>query len=319
MAVTISPRSTAPQLSRYVTEMPQIIAVQQERKAALYSLASKVSFIGLIAIWSVILSISIGILLPLHPALTFALVLSTISLPVCFQTFVVRALESSRVAREAQDRADELALIQHWKSPQIEAFFKEHNLSFEKLPMDLLRRLDPKEPLRALLPAIASYNYFCHTSEKHLKEHDENLHNSLENQTLHYEGRRMGWHKLEFEAIPAAFQAALVLQTISQPTLRLKLDDLGTCCMKEFDQRRFDQLLDGTDEYFVFKDQSPALNFTAAQEMVTKQDIDGLRVKLFSEERISRRKVENLTRRLHRICGWTLSMTMTRVRTRILR
>jgi len=146
----------------------------------------------------------------------------------------------------------------------------------------LLRQINPKEPLRALLPAIASYNYFCNQVITHLKEHDDNLYNKIEDPTLHYEGRRIGWKKLEFEAIPAALQAAFILQIISQPTLQVKLGDLGTCRAKEFDQRRFDQLLDGMDEYFVFKDgMRPALTFTSLQEMVAKQDYDGLRAKLF--------------------------------------
>ena len=106
----------------------------------------------------------------------------------------------------------------------------------------------------------------------------------MEDKILHCEGRRHGWRVLEYQAIPSALQAALVLETIAHPTLQIKLDHLGTCQAKEFDQRRFDQLLDGTDEYFVFKDESKLpLTFAEANRMVSTQDIDGLREKLFAK------------------------------------
>ena len=195
---------------------------------------------------------------------------------------MMRSLECSDAAAQAKAKAHEFAHIRHWTSPQIKAFFEKHHLSLEKLPMDLLRKANPKEPLRALMPAIASYNYLCHKAEKHFKEHENNLYNRMENPILRHHGRLLGWKKLEFEAIPAALQAALVLQTISQPTQQLKLTDLGACTPKEFDQRRFDQLLEASDAYFVFKDEARApLTFTALQEIVSKQNYDGLRVKLF--------------------------------------
>lgn len=280
----ISPRpAPPPQLSRYVTEIPQKIAAEQGRKAVLYSLASKVCLVAFIAIVAGVLSISIGLLAPLSPALTFGMILSTLPLQVGFQSYMMRSLECSTTADAADEKANELVRIQHWAKPQIEAFFKEHNLSMEKLPMDLLRRLNPKEPLRALLPAIASYNHLCKTAQKHFQEHEENLYNRLENPTLHYLGRQRGWHILEYQAIPAALQAALVLQIIAEPTIQSNLENLGAFHAKEFDQRRFDQLLDGNDECFVFKDESRAqLTFGAVQQMVSKQDFDGLRLKLFS-------------------------------------
>lgn len=284
MSVQISSRpAPSPQLSRYVTEIPQKIAAEQGRKAVLYSLASKVCVVAFIAILAVILSISIGLLPPLSPALTFGMILCTLPLQVGFQSYVLRSIECSTKADIADEKAHEFASIQHWEKPQIEAFFKKHNLSMEKLPMDLLRRLNPKDPLRALLPAIASYNHLCNTARKHFKEHEENLYNRLENPTLHYVARQKGWHILEYQAIPSALQAAFVLQIIANPTIQSNLEDLGACQAKEFDRRRFDQLLDGNDSCFVFKDENRSqLTFGAVQQMVSKQDFDGLRLKLFS-------------------------------------
>jgi hypothetical protein len=279
---TITPRPTAPQLSRYVTELPQKIAHEQGREATLYSLASKVCLIAFLAIAAVALAISFGALPPLSAAITLPLLLSSFVFIERGQRFMMRSLECSDAAAQAKAKAQELALIRHWTTHEIKAFFEKHHLSLEKLPMDLLRQANPNAPLRALLPAIASYNYLCHKAEQHFKEHENNLYNRTENPILRHHGRLEGWKKLEFEAIPAALQAALVLQTISQPTQQLKLTDLGACTPKEFDQRRFDQLLEGSDAYFMFKDQARApLTFTALQEIVSKQNYDGLRIKLF--------------------------------------
>jgi hypothetical protein len=272
-----------PQLSRYVTEIPQNIAAEQGRKAVLYSLASKVCFVAMIAICAVLLSINMGLLPPLSPALAFGMILSALPIWVGIHSYSMRSLECSTKANIADEKAQEFASIQHWAKPQVEEFFKKHNLSVEKLPMDLLRRLNPKDPLRALLPAIASYNHLCNSARKHFQKHEENLYNRIENPALHYLGRREGWHILEYEAIPEALQAALVLQIIGNPTIQSNLEDLGTCQAKEFDQRRFDQLLDGNDDCFVFKDENRThLTFGAVQQMVAKRDFDGLRLKLFS-------------------------------------
>jgi hypothetical protein len=286
MTVAISHRPLAPLLSHYLTEIPQKVADDQGRRATLYGLASKVCIVALIAIVGGALSISFGLLMPIQPALSLALILSTFPLQLGFQTFMMRSLDCSEKAKQAIDKAVELARIQHWQKPQIVAFLKEHKFSLEKLPLSLLHRVTPKEPLRALLPAIASYNYFSNKTQKQFKEHEENLHNAIEDPTLRYEGRRHGWRVLEFHAIPTALQAALVLQIISCPDLQFKLGDLGRFLAKEFDQRRFDQLLDGTDDFFVFKEKGrAALSFAEAHRMVSKHDIDGLRRKLFEVSR----------------------------------
>jgi hypothetical protein len=282
MSIVVASRPSPPQLSRYVTEIPQKIAEEQGRKAALYSLAWKVCFAACLAIAAAVLAISVGVLPPLPLTLALPMLLSALIFAEGAKRFVTRSLECSDAALKARAKAEELDLIRHWTTPQVKAFFEKHHLSLEKLPMDLLIKASPKAPLRALMPAIASYNYLCRKAERRFKEHENNLHNKTDDPTLRHAGRRIGWQILEFKAIPAALRAALVLQTISQPALQLKLADLGACIKKDFDQRRFDQLLEGSDEYFVFKDEARApLTFTALQEMVSKQNFDGLRALLF--------------------------------------
>ena len=283
MTAAISGRPAAPYLSRYVTEIPQKIQVEQERKAMLYNLASKVCLAAFVAIAASVFSISVGLLVPIHPLFTLGLILSTLPIQLGIQSFGMHSDTCSAKAIEAKEVAKELSRIQNWTGREVESFFKEHKLSLDKLPMDLLRRLQPKDPLRALLPAIANYLYLCGQTKIHLDEHLKNLHNEIKDHALHHRARQIGWHLLEYNAIPTALEAALVLQIISQPTLHLKMEELGICHAKEFDERRFDQLLDGTDEYFVFHEKSrPTLTFAKAHEMVANQNINALRVSLFA-------------------------------------
>jgi hypothetical protein len=210
--------------------------------------------------------------------------LSTVPFQIGFQKGVLTSSWHARLAAEAQGKADVLAQMQTWDRSQIEAFFKEHKLSLNPKALPYLSQIDRKEPLRALLPAIATYMYLGRQTEKFFTEHLENLQNQHDDPGMRLEGRRIGWRILESRTFPTALQAAVVLQTIANPLSEPKLDDIGMCRKKEFDQRRFDQLIDGTDEYFVFKDDRTPLTFSQMQEMVSQLNLDALRLKLFAKE-----------------------------------
>lgn len=282
MTVAVSSRQQTPQLHRFITQVPQKIADEANRKATLYNLALKVSLVAIVAIAATFIGITFGLITPFHPLVPFVLLLSTVFIAGFQSLMVARAADCMDRAIEAEEIAKELDRIKHWQRPQIEAFFNEHNLSLDKLPIDMLRKLDSKEPIRALLPAIATYAMLCKKAQNEYKEHEENLHMVTEDRRLQLRYRQLGWENLEFKALPAALQAAHALQIISQPTLSLQLTDIGVFKPKHFDERRFDQILDGTDEYFIFKNpKRPPLNFAEAHELVAKQNIDGLRLKLF--------------------------------------
>lgn len=282
MTLAVSSRPQTTELHRFVTQVPRTIADQESRKASLYNLALKVSLVAIVALAATFIGITFGLITPFHPLLSFGLILSTFLITGLQSLMMARSSDCSDRAIEAAEIAKELDRIRHWQKPQIEAFFKEHTLSLDKLPMDLLRKLDPKEPLRALLPAIATYIRLCKRAQNEYKEHEENLYRVDNDRRLQLEYRKLGWENLEFKALPAALQAAHALQIIAQPTLSLQLTDIGTFKPKEFDERRFDQILDGRDEYFIFKNpKQPPLNFAEAHELVAKQNFDGLRLKLF--------------------------------------
>jgi len=135
MTAALSPSSPSPvQLSSYLTEIPQQITVHESRKALLYSLVSKVCLAAFVAIAASVLSISIGLLMPIQPTVTFAMILSTLPLQIGFQSFMMKSLACSERANQAAEKAKELARIGHWKHAEIKAFFKEHKLAIENLP-----------------------------------------------------------------------------------------------------------------------------------------------------------------------------------------
>jgi|GEM_PF-1866176 len=273
------------QLNPLITENPHQTALEQGRRATLYSLAGKVSLTAFLAIAAAVLTISFGIVAPLPSLMMLGLVASTIPLQVGFQTCLFRSMACSNAAKEAANKAKFLDRIQNWSEPQIAAFFKEHKLRMQGLPVGLLRKIDPKEPLRALLPAIAAYEYHLDKAKQFYDIHLENLYNESPDPALRLKGRQFGWRTLEFSALPSAFKAALALQTAAIPTLQSRLSDMGDFRPKDFDERRFDQLLGGSDEFFIFKDEGKApLLFAELQEALSRFDIDEIRLKLFPKE-----------------------------------
>jgi len=283
MTVALSPRPQLVQLNPCAIENPNQVERQEGRKAALYSLASKVCLVAFLSIAAGAIALSLGLALPVPPALLFALLFSTIPLQLGFQSYMIRSIECRNRANEAKEKGQELARIQGWGRTEIAAFFNEHKISLDKLPLELLRRVDRKEPLRALLPGIASYQFLRNRAQRLYLDHLKNLYNDHPDPFLLNLGRREGWKILEFQALPAAFQAAHMLQILADPTSSKKLDDLGAFRAKEFDERRFDQLLEGKDDYFVFKEEGrPPLTFSEAQALIATIDIDALRLKLHS-------------------------------------
>jgi hypothetical protein len=70
--------------------------------------------------------------------------------------------------------------------------------------------------------------------------------------------KRIGWQILEREMLPYALNAALMLQIISQPTLQLKLSDIGQYQAKSLEGRLATREFDHDDNYFVFNEPNRA-------------------------------------------------------------
>ena len=196
----------------------------------------------------------------------------------------MRSIDCKSRAIEEQGKAEEFTKIQNWGPSEIEAFLKGHNISLSSLPLASLERINAKEPLKALLPAIARYFYWRNQAQTHLNTHLTNLYNTAEDPDFRFHGQKMGWRILENQALPAVLQAAFILQIISQPTLQIELDQMGVCQIKSFAKRSMGWMLDGTnaDNYFLFHDPArKPLVLQELQSMLGKLDIDQVRQKLF--------------------------------------
>lgn len=286
MTVAAPQASSLISLHRAVMEMPQNIANKYIQQASLYNLASKVCLVAFLAIVGLGIAMYVGICSFLPPAALLPMVLGTFPLQYGFQKLWMYSVDYRLLAKEELGKVVEFTKIQHWKQPEIQSFLKEHKLSLDPLSLQLLNQIDPKEPYRALLPAIARYNYWDMMAKQHLKHHLENLHNTHEDPSVRLQGRIIGWDILEKQALPAALQAAFILQIIAQPNVQIQLNDLGTYRMKSFHERSFDWMLDRTDDFFVFKDPSHAsLGLQELETLLAASNLDALRLKLFPKEK----------------------------------
>ncbi|HSX37266.1 MAG TPA: hypothetical protein VLE95_00360 [Chlamydiales bacterium] len=277
-----------PSLNSYITDVPKIIEREQKNKAMLYNVAAKICLVAFLAIGIAAIAISLSLAIPISPLTLSFLCLSTIPLQFSFQIFMARAISCRSNANIAEKKGEKLVEIQSWSSSDIKTFFKSHQLSLKHLPFPLLAKINPEDPLQALLPAIAAYEYFVDQTDSFCKQSIENLNNTVKHSILKLEGRRKGWQILENQALPSALQAAFCLQVISHPTLQMQLNDIGTFCIKKFDERVFDQLLEDNDEYFIFQDKRPALTLKdlgifSKELRISLNDVDILRAKLFND------------------------------------
>ncbi len=236
---------------------------------------------ALIAIAAVAISISAGIQIPsLPPALLIALVIGTVPLQFASAHFVANSAKYEVLAAAERGKANELEKIQNWTGQEIKTFLKEHRISESALPMDALRKIDSKEALRALLPAIAQYRYWQQQTETQFVRYLANLHNKSE--SLRMVGRSQAWFILEERVVPAALQAAFMLQIIAQPMLKTEWENLGECRIKSFEQRAFERWLDNADDYFIFQEPNRReLTLEEIYALIDPLKIDDLRLKLF--------------------------------------
>lgn len=281
-ALALSNPVSQPPLSRYVTELPRVKSDELMSKARWNSVAAKICTVAFLAIAAVAIAISVGIAIPMPAAVLIALVIGTIPLQFANTRFRANSSQYIVLAAEERGKANELEKIQNWKGQDIKSFLDQHRILESSLPMDALRKADSQEPLRALLPAIARYLYWQQQTETQFLRYQANLHNKTEIESFRNAGRVRAWSILEQQVVPAALQAAFMLQIIAQPTLQLEWESLGTCKMKAFDQRMFDQLLDHTDEYFIFQEPNrPRLNFEELYALIHPLQVDAIRLKLF--------------------------------------
>lgn len=267
-------------LNRSVTESPKYLHDKHAQKARLWSCASKICTIALVAIFA-----AAAFSICLAPELT---AVATIGACICALPLHAGALFFNTQASIHQNRAAteqaikiELQTIIHWKREEIEQFFKDHDLCLDLLPIEALRSIHPEEPLCALLPAIARYRYLKTRALHFYDQYRMNCFNQIQDPTVKMFEIRHGWTLLEEYAIPAALAATIQLQIISNPTLQIKLDDLGHIVSKSFEQRCADKIFHQTDEFFRFKDARPSLDLSALLDALSNHQFCKIRQMLF--------------------------------------
>jgi hypothetical protein len=220
-----------------------------EQQAFKWNLLSKISFVAITAIALSVLAASFFL-----SATTTVISLSTL-FPVIatpFIAYLASQFQTKNMIVQSKielERPVALAFeqIKEWQSPEIRDFLSHHEIS---IPSSDIHLPD-------LIPLIARFYARIEQIKNSNAESDKLLLSSnLPDRELRTWQRNMGWNIRERRTIPAALEAAFVLQILKDPTLRGDLSDHFTLLQKTFEERQFDRLYDLSDTYLVFLKQN---------------------------------------------------------------
>lgn len=296
MSVT---RAVCPPLNHYLTETSQKTISQLERKALFLNIVEKVAWVAFIAIMAAVLTTYYCgyVLTGGTAALMVGLILTTPFIMAFLPKFRNDINRCNAAIETEQKVVAEQAKISHWKTAEVKEFLQTQELNSEEILLDALKQISPDEPLVALLPLIARFNYLKNgairiydeatkvlntkTVEKALDPKDPKYSDKLLTQiTIRRHTRQIEWQKIEFSAIPIAFEAAEILQIMKDPRHNGNLESIGVRTPKPYDGRMFDSKYEDKDEYFVFNDSKRApITFTEIETV--KLDPVNLRQRLY--------------------------------------
>ncbi len=170
----------SPLLCRRLLEDPQEIANSHHCKGTLYRVASIISALAMVAIFTSSMAVYLG-LMAMPP--TFIVAIGLISAFVCMQglslwhsgtTQFVKANEYQLVADKLNtDDAD--GGVRDWDAQKIGAFFREQNLLPHLFTPEALEAIPKDHQLFKLLPLIAYYKVLTEQAEKIKRAFDENI------------------------------------------------------------------------------------------------------------------------------------------------
>lgn len=293
------------QLHRYVTEAPQKNFFNLKCKAITLKALEIICLVAFVSIMATVFSIYFsGTVLTGTPALFMAgLIIATPFLSMGALKFLVLSSQISNQAGEEGKVALYLKklLDEGWdKDPKkIQQFFTDQNIDISQLPLEALKQVNAQNPLNALLPLIARFQFLRDLSDEAENSYknepiaiEEGFRkNETKNQRpippenkrdLRLKGRNLAYTTHEALAIPKALEAAVVLQILQRPTLAgLQLSQLGELRAKTFDERFFDRIYTPiNDDYLVFH---PKYNRAALTLSEIERDLSPnvLRQKLF--------------------------------------
>jgi hypothetical protein len=276
--MSVTPAASQP-LNHYFTETSQKTISQLNRKALFLNIVEKVAWVAFIAIMAAVLTVYYSgiILTGGASALMVGLIFSTIPLTFAIPKF--RNDINQYYAEIETEKKVEFELrnkISDWKTPEIKTFLQEQGLTPEEIPLEDLKQINPEEPFVALLPLIARFNYLKNVAIRTYREAQEALKkkvslekplnpkdadyqkNLLEHFSIRLHTRQLEWQKIEFSAIPIAFEAAEILQIMNQPRHSGHLERIGVRTPKHYDGRMFDLKYEEKDECFVFNEPKKA-------------------------------------------------------------
>ncbi len=278
-----------------------------ERKAFALDILAKISYIALIAIIGIVLAVSYN-LLPFTGAISAALPLIVISiipiswaggkLPSLAHQFFKRAEIESGVRLELKE-------IENWTADKVSDFLSTQEIDPEKIPFEALKQIHSTEPLKALLPLIARFNYF-YSKAHNADTQTTNLLKNIEKQEFGTElpadpqfkfNHRFATYEhaariYEREVCPSIGKAALLLHLIENPTAKhlgidgpLGLQGTGQFVPRSFDRRLFGRHVKPIDDsYFHFnpEDKREPLPLGFFQKNFKK--LNALRQELFQKK-----------------------------------
>ena len=273
-------------LSPYIIEPPKATSDTLHNQASWSHTAAKVCTVAFLAIGAAAFAISLGITLPIPSALLIPCAISAIPLQLASAYLYKRSSDCTRLAKIAEDQEACIEQIKHWTSQDVRNFLKSHQILESELPIEELAKVRPDDPLCALLPAIAKYHYWQGQTKAFLLRYKANIQNTAQDPALKTIGRSQAWSILENKAMPAALQAAFMLQIIRQPGIQMQWEQFGRCQPKTFEQRVFDRWLDRSDDYFIFNQPDrPSITLKELCGLLKPLNIDAIHQKLIRSDK----------------------------------
>ncbi len=274
-----SKQNLATSLHPWIVSNPIQEASRLEKSALAWNVLSKIAYVAIAAICAAVLAVSLvfGTVTGTLPYVLLGLVFTTPFLSIAASKLQAKSKEIGQQAAIERAAADRFQYIQYWEEPQIKEFLDSHSI----VPQ-------PHVPIRTLLPLIARFE--AKKSEANIAKlaSDQLLQSSdIPIRTIRLQHRVIGWNILEQEALPAALEAALMLQILSQPFSQLRLSDIGEIEQKTFEERQADRKFGPRDhcpddDYFIFKERNRQV--LTLREIVDDLSPDALREKLFPRE-----------------------------------
>lgn len=227
-----------------------------ERQAFTWNVISKITVVAIAAISFTVLILSFTLGQASQGAAPFILVGLIFSTPFLAHAASKSQAWGKEIEKEAETArlvAQQYKFIKNLTDDQIHGYLFQFGIL---VPADT--------PPRLLLPLIARFQVRVKEAQDSKQAADRMLAAEIFNQRdqklkeneirhLRLSSRLMGWQKLERESVPAALEAALILQILSQPHSQLKLSQIGSLRPKQFEERQLDRQYGGDDTYFVFK------------------------------------------------------------------